>query len=43
MCIRDRVVGVVLGSALLWLGIRLGGRWFDRAQAETYQQVLRHA
>ncbi len=37
------VVGVVLGSALLWLGIRLGGRWFDRAQAETYQQVLRHA
>ena len=36
-------VGLVLGTVLLWLGIRLGGRWFDRAQSETYQQVLRHA
>lgn len=36
-------VGLVLGAVLVWLGIRLGGRWFDRAQAETYQQVLRHA
>lgn len=34
------VVGVGLGVLLLWLGIRLGAHWFDRAQAETYQQVL---
>lgn len=34
------VVGLGLGSFLLWLGIRLGGRWFNRSQAETYQAVL---
>ncbi len=33
-------VGLALGGFLLWLGIRLGGRWFDRSQAETYQSVL---
>jgi ABC-2 type transport system permease protein len=37
------VVGLGLGSFLLWLGIRLGSRWFDRAQAETYQSVLTFA
>lgn len=36
-------LGVILGTVLLWLGIRLGGRWYDRSQSETYQQVLRHA
>jgi ABC-2 type transport system permease protein len=34
------VVGLGLGSFLLWLGVRLGARWFDRAQAETYQSVV---
>ncbi|WP_413543213.1 hypothetical protein [Citricoccus nitrophenolicus] len=34
------VVGLALGSFLLWLGIRMGGRWFNRSQAETYQAVL---
>ncbi|MFC7402734.1 hypothetical protein [Citricoccus sp. GCM10030269] len=34
------IVGLVLGGFLVWLGIRLGGSWFDRAQAETYQAVL---
>jgi len=37
------VVGLGLGSFLLWLGLRLGSRWFDRAQAETYQSVLKFA
>ncbi|QCU78403.1 Tat (twin-arginine translocation) pathway signal sequence [Citricoccus sp. SGAir0253] len=32
--------GLACGSLVLWLGIRVGGRWFDRAQAETYQSVL---
>ena len=27
------------GAAALWLGIRLGGRWLDRCQAETFQAV----
>ena len=35
--------GLVLGTFLLWLGIRLGSRWFDRSQAETYQSVLTFA
>jgi ABC-2 type transport system permease protein len=34
------VVGLGLGSFLLWLGIRLGAAWFDRSQAETYQSVV---
>ena len=34
------VVGLGLGAVLLLLGIRMGGRWFDRSQAETYQAVL---
>lgn len=34
------VVGLGLGAFLLWIGIRKGGRWFDRAQSETYQSVL---
>lgn len=37
------LVGLGLGTFLLWLGIRLGSRWFDRAQAETYQSVLKFA
>ncbi|MDI3331870.1 MAG: hypothetical protein QJR09_14230 [Micrococcus sp.] len=36
-------IGLGLGTFLLWLGIRLGSRWFDRAQAETYQSVLKFA
>lgn len=34
------LVGLGLGTVLLWLGIRMGGRWFNRSQAETYQSVL---
>ncbi|WP_313821622.1 hypothetical protein [Citricoccus sp.] len=34
------VVGLGVGAFLLWLGIRLGAKWFDRSQAETYQSVL---
>ncbi|MCY1158139.1 MAG: Tat (twin-arginine translocation) pathway signal sequence [Citricoccus sp.] len=37
------VVGLGLGLSVLWLGIRWGSRWFDRAQAETYQSVLKFA
>lgn len=32
-------VGLVWGALLLWLGVRLGARWFDRSQAETFQAV----
>ncbi|TKD54528.1 Tat (twin-arginine translocation) pathway signal sequence, partial [Micrococcus luteus] len=32
-------LGLVWGTAALWLGVRLGARWYDRAQAETYQAV----
>jgi ABC-2 type transport system permease protein len=36
-------IGLGLGLFVVWLGIRLGSRWFDRAQAETYQSVLKFA
>ena len=32
-------LGLVWGAVALWLGVRLGARWYDRAQAETYQAV----
>lgn len=32
-------VGLVWGAAALWLGVRMGAAWYDRAQAETYQSV----
>ena len=32
-------VGLAWGALLLWLGVRLGARWYDRAQAETFQAV----
>ncbi|XNZ00842.1 Tat (twin-arginine translocation) pathway signal sequence [Micrococcus luteus] len=34
-------VGLLWGGAGLWLGVRLGGRWLDRAGPETYQAVAR--
>lgn len=37
------IVGLGLGLFLLWLGIRIGSRWLDRTQAETYQSVLTFA
>ena len=35
------VVGLVWGAGCLVLGVRLGGRWLDRAGAETFQAVAR--
>ena len=32
-------LGLAWGAVALWLGVRLGSRWYDRAQAETYQAV----
>ena len=32
-------LGLAWGAVALWLGVRLGARWYDRAQAETYQAV----
>lgn len=34
-------VGLLWGGGGLWLGVRLGGRWLDRAGAETYEAVAR--
>ena len=34
-------VGLVWGGVGLWLGVRLGGRWLDRAGAETFQALTR--
>lgn len=32
-------VGLAWGAVALWLGVRMGAAWYDRAQAETYQAV----
>jgi ABC-2 type transport system permease protein len=34
-------VGAVLGGALFWLGIRLGGVWLDRRGPEVYAALVR--
>lgn len=36
------VVGLVNGLVVLWLGIRMGARWYDRTSDKTYQQVLHY-
>ena len=32
-------IGAALAVGALWLGVRMGAAWYDRAQAETYQAV----
>lgn len=36
------IVGLLNGLALLFIGSRIGARWYDRTQDLTYQQVLKY-
>lgn len=35
------MVGVLYGAGLLWAGVKLGGKWYDRALPETYQAIVK--
>lgn len=35
------MVGVLYGAGLLWAGVKVGAKWFDRAQPETYQAIVK--
>lgn len=35
------MVGVLYGAGMLWVGVRLGAKWYDRALPETYQSIVR--
>lgn len=35
------VVGCLYGGAMLWVGVRLGGAWYDKRAPELYQDLAR--
>ena len=35
------MVGVLYGAGALWVGVKLGAKWYDRAQPETYQSIVK--
>lgn len=35
------MVGVLYGAGLLWAGVKIGGKWYDRALPETYQAIVK--
>lgn len=35
------LVGVLYGAGLLWAGVRLGAKWYERALPETYQSIVK--
>lgn len=37
------LVGLLYGAGILWAGITLGAKWYERAQPETYQSILKVA
>lgn len=37
------MVGVLYGAGMLWAGIKLGAKWYERALPETYQSIVKVA
>lgn len=35
------LIGVIYGAGMLWLGVRVGARWYERALPETYQSIVK--
>lgn len=35
------MVGVLYGAGLLWIGVKIGAKWYDRALPETYQAIVK--
>ena len=35
------MVGVLYGAGLLWAGVKLGAKWYERALPETYQSIVK--
>lgn len=35
------MVGVLYGAGALWVGVKLGAKWYERAQPETYQSIVK--
>lgn len=41
--ISTLLVGVLYGAGLLWAGVRLGAKWYERSLPETYQSIVKVA
>ncbi|HEY4557131.1 MAG TPA: insulinase family protein, partial [Enteractinococcus sp.] len=37
------MVGVLYGAGMLWAGVKLGAKWYERALPETYQSIVKVA
>lgn len=37
------MIGVLYGAGMLWAGVRLGAKWYERALPETYQSIVKVA
>ena len=37
------MIGVLYGAGILWAGIKLGAKWYERALPETYQSIVKVA
>ena len=37
------MIGVLYGVGLLWAGVKLGAKWYERALPETYQSIVKVA
>ena len=35
------LVGVLYGLGILWAGVRLGAKWYERSLPETYQSIVK--
>lgn len=35
------MVGVLYGAGMLWAGVKLGAKWYERALPETYQSIVK--
>lgn len=39
--IATLLVGVLYGLGILWAGVRLGAKWYERSLPETYQSIVK--
>jgi len=37
------MVGVLYGAGILWIAVKMGAKWYDRALPETYQSIVKVA
>lgn len=37
------MIGVLYGAGMLWAGVRIGAKWYERALPETYQSIVKVA